>query len=88
MLSYEELEILLLKIESVINGRRLAYLSEDDLGNVLTPNHVMYSRNIRKKSNALVPEGIVQDLSKRYKYISKLVNDQWKRFSRIYLNEL
>ena len=27
-------------------------------------------------------------MSKRYKYISKLVNDQWKRFSKVYLNEL
>ena len=41
----------LLKIESVINGRPLAYFSEDDLGDVLTPNHLMYGRNIRKKSN-------------------------------------
>ena len=32
----------LLKIESVINGRPLAYFSEDDLGDVLTPNHLMY----------------------------------------------
>ena len=61
MLSYEELETVLLKIESVINGRPLAYLSEDDLGDVLTPNHSMYSRNIRTKSNAVVPESIVQD---------------------------
>ena len=78
----------MLKIESVINGRPLAYLSEDDLGDAFTPNHLMYGRNIRTKSNAVVPESIVQDFSKRYKYISKLVNDQWKRFSKVYLNEL
>ena len=47
----------------------------------------MYGRNITIKSNAVVPESIVQDFSKRYKYISKLVNDQWKRFSKVYLNE-
>ena len=41
MLSYEELETVLLKIESVINGRPLAYLSEDDLVDVLTPNNLM-----------------------------------------------
>ena len=34
MLSYEELETVLLNIESVINGRPLAYLSEDDLGDL------------------------------------------------------
>ena len=46
LLSYEELETVLLKIESVINGRPLAYLSEDDLGDALTPNHLMYGRSI------------------------------------------
>ena len=42
LLSYEELVTALLKIESVINGRPLAYLSEDDLGESLTPNQLMY----------------------------------------------
>ena len=79
ILSYEELETVLLKIESVMNGRPLAYLSEDDLddlGDVLTSYHLMYGRNIRTKSNAVLPESIVQDFSKCHKYISKLVNDQ------------
>ena len=76
MSSHEELETALLKFESVINGHPLAYLREDDLGNVLAPNHLMYGRNIRTKSDAVVPESIVQYFSKRYKYISKLVNDQ------------
>ena len=76
MLSYEELETALIKIESVINGRPLAYLSEDDLGDVLMPSHLMYRQNVRTKSNVLVPDSIVQHFSKRYKCISKLVNDQ------------
>ena len=59
LLSYENLETALLKIESVTNGRPLAFLSEDDLGDALTPNHLMYGRNIRTKSNAAVPESIV-----------------------------
>ena len=42
LLSYEELVAALLKIESVINGHPLAYLSEDDLGESLTPNQLMY----------------------------------------------
>ena len=76
------------QIEWVINGRPLAYLSEDHLGDALTPDHLMFGRKIRIKSNAVVPESIVQDFSKRYKYISKLVNDQWKRFSKVHLTEL
>ena len=42
LLSYEELGTVLLKIKLDINGRPLAYLSEDDLGDALTPNHLMY----------------------------------------------
>ena len=88
MLSYEELKTGFLKIGLAINGRPLAYLNEDELGDVFTPNHLVYGRNIRTSSNAVVLENIVQDFSKRYKYISKLVNNHWKRFSRAYLNEL
>ena len=75
LLRYEELETVLLKIESVINGRPLPHLREDDLGDALTPNHLMYGRNIRTKSNAVVPEIIEQDCSKRYRYILKLENN-------------
>ena len=63
LLSYEELETVLLKIESVRNGRPLPYLTEDDLGDILTPNHLMYGRNIKTKSNAVVSESFVQDFS-------------------------
>ena len=59
MLSYNEIETVLLKTESDIYGRPLAYVSENDLGDVLTPKHLMFGRNIRKKSNAVVPESIV-----------------------------
>ena len=47
------------QIEWVINGRPLAHLSEDDLGDALTPDHLMFGRNIRIKRNAVVPESIV-----------------------------
>ena len=54
-LSYEQLETVLLKIESVINGRSLANLSEYDLIYDFTPNYLIYGRNIRTKSNAVSP---------------------------------
>ena len=55
LLSYEQLETVLLKIESVINGRSLANLSEYDLIYDFTPNYLIYGRNIRTKSNAVSP---------------------------------
>ena len=54
-LSYEQLETVLLKIESVINGHSLANLSEYDLIYDFTPNYLIYGRNIRTKSNAVSP---------------------------------
>ena len=36
----------------------------------------------------VVPQSIVQDNSKRYKYILKLLKDHWKKFPKVYLNEL
>ena len=32
-------------------------------------------------------EDIYKDYSKRYKYLYKVINDQWKRFHEVYLNE-
>ena len=55
LLSYEQLETVLLKIESVINGRPLGNLSEYDFIYGFTPNYLIYGRNIRTKSNAVSP---------------------------------
>lgn len=48
----------------------------------------MYGENIRTKDNAVITEDIAQDASKCQNYISKILSDRWKRFSKIYLNEL
>ena len=55
LLIYEQLETVLLKIESVINGRPLGNLSEYDLIHGFTLNYLIYVRNIRTKSNAVSP---------------------------------
>ena len=43
---------------------------------------------VETRHESISIESIVQDFSKRYKHISKVVNDQWKQFSKVYLNEL
>ena len=90
-LSYEELETILCQIEDVINQRPLCYISDDDLGNVITPNHLIFGRPLcsdmpAHKTNLreLTPETCV----KRVQHQQKLVNDFWKRFSNTYLNEI
>ena len=54
LLSYEQLETVLLKIESVINGGSLANLSEYDFIYDFMPNYLICGRNIRTKSNEFV----------------------------------
>ena len=41
-----------------------------------------------KNSTLNISEDIYKDCSKRYKYVCKVINDQWKRFREVYLNEL
>ena len=41
-----------------------------------------------KNSAINMSEDIYKDCSKRYKYVCKVINDQWKRFHEVYLNEL
>ena len=54
------------RTESAINGSLFIYLSEDDMSDVLTPNHLMYDHNIRRKGNIVISEDIMKDQSKRF----------------------
>ena len=92
LLSYEELETVLCDVESVNNSRPLNYLSEDDIEEPLTPYHLMFGRNVLTDSTLKPNDNdidlSVQDCSKRLKYIRKLIENYWKKFSSTYLNEL
>ena len=46
LLTSEELQTVLCKIEKVINGRPLAYISDDDVLETITPFHLMYGKNL------------------------------------------
>ena len=45
-ITFEELQTILCEIEVAINNRLLAYVSEDDLDEALTPFHLMHGRSI------------------------------------------
>ena len=47
-LTFEELTTVLCKVEAVINSRTLTTATEDDLEEPLTPNHLIYGRDLRK----------------------------------------
>ena len=80
-------------MESIINSRPLNYVSEDDMEESLTPYHLMFGRNVMKAPPFTQLEDInidldLQECSKRLKYMKKLIENYWKKFSATYLNEL
>ena len=89
-ISFEQLRTLLCEIESVINSRPLHYVSDDDNMKSLTPNHLIFGRDISKQSSVLekVPEFTIEDCKERVRNIDLLQKTFWKQFSSIYLSEL
>ena len=85
LLTFEELQTILCDIESTINSRPLTYTNEDDLDEIITPNHLIYGRNINTKMSSDVS---YNDYSRRAKHIQTLLAHFWKRFKSEYLNEL
>ena len=88
ILTYSELHTLLCKIEACLNSRPLIPLSDDptDLS-VLTPAHFLILRD-----SYIVPEPDLTDeslpIGRRWKIVSKMVQDFWNRWMQEYLSSL
>ena len=50
-LSYEEMGTVLCEIEQILNNRPLTYVYTNDLESCLTPNHLLFGRNLLLQSN-------------------------------------
>lgn len=89
-LTFEELMTVLCEVEAVVNGRPLVYASEDDLGEPLSPNHLIHGRNVNRPAGVLTDVEVVSvlDMSKRLKHLRGVVDQFWNKFSNLYLNEL
>ena len=89
-LTFEELQTVLCEIEASINNRPLAYVSDDDLDDALTPYHLIHGRNISKPSEAIdfIPATDVENCKRRQHHVLKVLRDCWTRFRSTYLNEL
>ena len=87
LLTYTELYTVLTDIEAVLNQRPLSYHSTDPFDPApITPSELAIGRNLRE----LPP---VQDsgkvtVSKRYKYLQKVLTHFWNRWSKEYLPKL
>ena len=90
--TFEELQTILCDVEIAINNRPLAYLSEDDLDEPLTPFHLIQGHGYAKerltgKTVNVVPACDVDRCKDRFLQLQKVLRDCWVRFSKEYLNE-
>ena len=73
--TFEELQTILYEVEVVINSRPLAYVSDDDLNELLTPFHLMHGRGYGKltKDTDLVLTASLGQYKNRLKHQQKVV---------------
>ena len=85
-LNYTELRTVLCEIELMLNERPLTYIYDDDTEEMLTPNHLLFGRNLT--DNFITDAAIDVKPAKRLDYLRKLLDHYWTRWQREYLSEL
>ena len=87
-LTYEEMETVLIEVESTINSRPLTYLHDDDIQDPITPSHLFCGRNIMPQAESLPVLSNTDNLGKQTKYMQQVIKSFWSRFSKTYLKYL
>jgi len=89
-LSFVEMQTLFLEIEKTLNSRPLCSLHDDDVENILTPDHLLFGRSLQQIniSNNFEIEIIDVNVSKRSKHINLILQHFWSRWSLEYLTSL
>eukprot|EP00794_Sanderia_malayensis_P019296 gene19296-biopygen16176 len=88
-LSFDELQTVLVEIESTLNSRPLTY-QYDELGEqVLTPSHLIFGRRLATLSEqyeiSMNPDDEQNSLSRRFDYLTGKLTHFWNRWKREYL---
>ena len=95
-LTLDELNTLVIEIEAVLNSRPLAYLSEEDTEEFLTPSHLITGHRILslpdpvERDDAEEPEYLpdTERLTRRMSHLTTLKKRFWKKWKLEYLQEL
>eukprot|EP00794_Sanderia_malayensis_P013531 gene13531-biopygen10799 len=88
-LSFDELQTVLVEIESTLNSRPLTY-QYDELGEqVLTPSHLIFGRRLATLSEqyeiSMNRDDEQNSLSRRFDYLTRKLTHFWNRWKREYL---
>ena len=97
--SLDELNTALVKAEAIVNSRPLTYLSSDDLGEPLTPSHLLTGRRILSVPDCLgysydpedeefIATTSSSDLKECARHLNNALNYFWVRWRDEYLIEL
>ena len=88
-LNYVELITLLKEVENVINSRPLSYVYYDDLSEPLTPNKLIYGKNISVHVSNFVPNDETQlNLHDRFNQLELNLDLFWGVWKKDYLTNL
>ena len=85
MLSWRELEEVLIHLENTLNNRSSTYVENDSEYPILTPNTLVISQNLMLTDQKLETEN--KDLCKRFMYIPKCKEAAW-RWRKEYIKSL
>ena len=95
ILTYEELQTVVVEVESILNCRPLSYVSSEDPEEPLTPSHLLCGRRLMSLPDSNTSDSPdydidvqPQDLSRRMQHLSNILNHFWKRWRNEYLIEL
>ena len=88
--SFEEFETVLTQVEGILNSRPLTYVHEE-MSEPLTPSTLCVGR--RLLSNPLpqerkVNKDLVDDVRRRERFLTRILNHFWERWRKEYLTEL
>ena len=87
--NYDEMLTVLREIENILNNRPLTFLYSDDLSEPLTPNKLLYGRNLETVvTDHQCNEVKDDDVTKRVVYIRNLIDKFWLKWKAEYLLEL
>ena len=87
-LNFYELQTVTNEIELVLNSRPLGALHDDDLEESLTPNHLVYGRQLHFDNyNDSLEDGVF-DAHKRIEYLETVLNHFWNRWRSEYIPSL
>lgn len=87
-LTYEEMETVVIQAEAIMNSRPITPLTDDptDL-QALTPGHLLIGEPLTSTVDPVAEQNTANNL-KRWKLVTQMREDFWKRWSSEYLNSL